>query len=105
MGGLGVHLVFSRGASSPPARSRWSGWGGGASCFCLGRAGSLPLLLLLQGRAEWELPARCRLSVPRFRLRCLSLILTARSTTWDFGGDFVGLPTRFILPCFSFFGS
>ena len=98
-----MHLVFSGGASSPPARSRWSGRGGGASSFCLGRAGSLPLLLL--GRTEWVLPARCRLSVPRFRLRCLSLILTARSTTWKFGGDFVVLPTRFILPCFSFFGS
>ena len=70
--------------------------------FCLGRAGSLPLLLLLRGRAEWGLPTCCGLSVPRFRLRCLSLILTARSTTWEFGGDFVVLPPRFILPCFSF---
>ena len=42
----------------------------------LGRAGALPLLLLLllRERAKWELPARCR-------LRCLSPILTARSTT------------------------
>ena len=30
----------------------------------LGRAGSLPLLLLLRERAKWELPARCRLPFP-----------------------------------------
>ena len=64
--GLGVHLVFSRGASSPPARSRWSGWGGGASCFCLGRAARSLFSFYFGGGAEWELPARCRLSVPRF---------------------------------------
>ena len=33
--------------------------------FCLGRAGVLPLLLLLRERARWGLPARCRLSVFR----------------------------------------
>ena len=32
--------------------------------FCLGWAGSLPLLLLLRGRAKWELPARCRRPFP-----------------------------------------
>ena len=32
--------------------------------FRLGRAGSLPLLLLLRERAKWELPARCRLPFP-----------------------------------------
>ena len=32
--------------------------------FHLGRAGSLPLLLLLRERAKWELPARCRRSFP-----------------------------------------
>ena len=100
-----MHLVFSGGL--PPLPLDLGGAGGVAVPLvsCLGRAGSLPLLLLFRGRAEWELPARCRLSVPRFRLLCLSLILTARSTTWEFGGDFVVLPTRFILPCFSFFGS
>ena len=30
----------------------------------LGRAGALPLLLLLRERAKWELPARCRLPFP-----------------------------------------
>ena len=30
----------------------------------LGRAGALPLLLLLRERAKWELPARCRLLFP-----------------------------------------
>ena len=43
--------------------------------------GALPLLLLLRERARWGLPARCRLFFPHFRLRCLSPILTARSTT------------------------
>ena len=33
--------------------------------YCLGRAGVLPLLLLLRERARWGLPARCRLSVFR----------------------------------------
>ena len=33
--------------------------------YCLGRAGVLPLLLLLRVRARWGLPARCRLSVFR----------------------------------------
>ena len=32
--------------------------------FRLGRAGALPLLLLLRERAKWELPARCRLPFP-----------------------------------------
>ena len=90
-----MHLVFSGGASSPPARSRWSGRGGSASSFWSGvRARSL-FSFSFRGRAEWELPARCRLSVPRFRLRCFSLILTACSTTWEFGGDFVVLPHVF----------
>ena len=31
----------------------------------LGRAGALPLLLLLRERAKWELPARCRLPFSR----------------------------------------
>ena len=31
--------------------------------YCLGRAGALPLLLLLRERARWGLPARCRLFV------------------------------------------
>ena len=65
-----MHLVFclggGGGASSPPARSRSSARGGGASrTIRLGRAGVLPLLLLLRERAKWELPARCRLPVSR----------------------------------------
>ena len=38
--------------------------------FRLGRAGTLPLLLLLRERAKWELPARCRLPFPAVKLRC-----------------------------------
>ena len=37
-----MHLVFSRGASSPPARSRWSGRGGGASSVLSGAGGLAP---------------------------------------------------------------
>ena len=57
-----MHLVFVWGASSPPARSRSSERGGGASRLYVW--GTLPLLLLLRERAKWELPARCRLPFP-----------------------------------------
>ena len=35
--------------------------------YCLGRAGALPLLLLLRERAKWGLPARCMLSFSALR--------------------------------------
>ena len=61
-----MHLVLCLGGGLPllpldlgPAR------GVGVPLGCrLGRAGSLPLLLLLRERAKWELPARCRLPFP-----------------------------------------
>ena len=71
--------VLSGGASSPPARSRSSERGGGAFrlssgarsrfsfSFGSGRSGSCPLAV--------------DSLFPRLRLRCLSPILTARSTT------------------------
>ena len=78
-GSQGAPGVLSGGASSPPARSRSSKRGGGASglssgarsCFSFsfgsGRSGSCPLAV--------------DSLFPRLRLRCLSPILTARSTT------------------------
>ena len=61
-GSQGAPCVVSRGASSPPARSRSSERGGVPLGSRLVR--SLPLLLLLRERAEWELPARSRLPLP-----------------------------------------
>ena len=78
-GSQGAPGVLSGGASSPPARSRSSERGGGASglssgarsrfsfSFGSGRSGSCPLAV--------------DSLFPRLRLRCLSPILTARSTT------------------------
>ena len=71
----GAPGVLSGGASSPPARSRSSARGGGASrlssgasfSFGSGRSGSCPLAV--------------DSLFPRLRLRCLSPILTAHSTT------------------------
>ena len=60
-GSQGAPGVLSGGASSPPARSRSSERGGGASRLS---PGARPLLLLLRERAKWELPARCRLPFP-----------------------------------------
>ena len=71
--GLGVHLVLCLGElpllplDLGPARGVGVPLG-----FRLGRAGSLPLLLLLRERAKWELPARCRLP---FRASPMSLTL------------------------------
>ena len=102
-GSQGAPGVLSGGASSPPARSRSSVRGGGAYglssgarsrfsfSFGSGRSGSCPLAV--------------DSLFPRLRLRCLSPILTARSTTWEFEGDFVVLPPRVILSWFSIFGS
>ena len=89
-GSQGAPGVLSGGAFSPPARSRSSERGGGASglssgarsrfsfSFGSGRSGSSPLAV-----DSFFL---------RLRLRCLSPILTARSTTWEFEGDFGVLP-------------
>ena len=76
-GSQGAPDVLSGGASSPPARSRSSARGGGASrlsygvrsrfSFGSGRSGSCPLAV--------------DSLFPCLRLRCLSPILTARSTT------------------------
>ena len=63
-----MHLVFCLGGLPPLPLDL--GRAGGVvvplNC-CLGRAGVLPLLLLLllRERARWGLPARCRLSVFR----------------------------------------
>ena len=60
-----MHLVFFLGgASSPPSRSRLSARVEVPLGCRLGRAGALPLLLLLRERPKWELPARCRLPFP-----------------------------------------
>ena len=95
-GSQGAPGVLSGGASSPPARSRSSERGGGASglssgarsrfsfSFGSGRSGSCPLAV--------------DSFFPRLRLRCVSPILTARSTTWEFEGDFGVLPPRVYPP-------
>ena len=92
-----MHLVFfSRGASSPPARSRSSERGGGASGLSSG-ARSRFSFSFGSGRS-----GICPLAVdsffPRLRLRCLSPILTARFTTWEFEGDYGVLPPRVYPP-------
>ena len=55
---------MSGGAPSPLARPRSSERGGSASGHSSGAPGALPLLLLLRGRARWDLPAHCRPSLP-----------------------------------------
>ena len=61
-----MHLVFCLGGL-PPLLLDLGRVGGVAVPldYCLGRAGVLPLLLLLWERARWGLPTRCRLSVFR----------------------------------------
>ena len=58
-----MHLVFCLGGLHPLPLDlgRVGGVAVPLGC-CLGRAGALPLLLLLRVRARWGLPARCRLS-------------------------------------------
>ena len=78
-GSQGAPGVLSGGASSPPARSRSSERGGGASGLSSGACSRFSFSFR-SGRS-----GSCPLAVdsffPRFRLRCLSPILTARSTT------------------------
>ena len=78
-GSQGAPGVLSGGASSPPARFRSSTRGGGASRLSSG-ARSRFSFSFESGRS-----GSCPLAVdslfPRLRLRCLSPILTARSTT------------------------
>ena len=62
---LGVHLVLCLGGLPLLSLDLGPARGVGVPLgFRLGRAGSLPLLLLLRGRAKWELPARCRRPFP-----------------------------------------
>ena len=49
----------------------------------LGRAGSLPLLLLLREEEEWELPARCRRPFPASQM--LSTLSNSHRTFHDVG--------------------
>ena len=78
-GSQGAPGVLSGGVSSPPARSRSSARGGGASRLSSG-ARSRFSFSFGSGRS-----GNCLLAVdslfPRLRLHCLSPILTARSTT------------------------
>ena len=60
-----MHLVFCLGGLPPLPLDLGRVRGVGVPLGCrLGRAGALPLLLLLRERAKWELPARCRLPFP-----------------------------------------
>ena len=98
-GGSGVHLVFLWGASSPPARL-WSGEGGGSASGHLsvacGLAPSSPPPSGGGGAGVGSLAADALF--PLLLVCCLSPILTARSTTWEFGGVFSLLLPRFYPP-------
>ena len=60
-----MHLVFCLGGLPPLPLDLGRARGVEVPLGCrLGRAGALPLLLLLRERAKWELPARCRLPFP-----------------------------------------
>ena len=60
-----MHLVFFLGGLPPLPLDLGRARGVEVPLGCrLGRAGALPLLLLLRERAKWELPARCRLPFP-----------------------------------------
>ena len=60
-----MHLVFCLGGLPPLPLDLGRARGVGVPLGCrLGRAGALPLLLLLRERAKWELPAHCRLPFP-----------------------------------------
>ena len=95
-GSQGAPGVLSGGASSPSARSRSSERGGGASGLSSGTRSRFSFSF---GSGQ---SGSCPLAVDSFflrlRLRCLSPILTARSTTWEFEGDFGVLPPRVYPP-------
>ena len=60
-----MHLVFCLGGLPPLPLDLGRARGVEVPLGCrLGRAGALPLLLLLRERAKWVLPARCRLPFP-----------------------------------------
>ena len=60
-----MHLVLCLGGLPPLPLDLGPARGVGVPLgIRLGRAGALPLLLLLRERAKWELPARCRLPFP-----------------------------------------
>ena len=60
-----MHLVFCLGGLPPLPLDLGRARGVEMPLGCrLGRAGALPLLLLLRERAKWELPACCRLPFP-----------------------------------------
>ena len=60
-----MHLVFCLGGLPPLPLDLGQARGVEVPLGCrLGRAGALPLLLLLRERAKWELLARCRLPFP-----------------------------------------
>ena len=81
-GSQGAPGVLSGGASSPPARSRSSKRGGGASRLSSGASGRAPRFSFSFGsRRSGSCPLAVDSLFPRLRLRCLSPILTARSTT------------------------
>ena len=101
-----MHLVFLWGASSPPARL-WSGERGGSASGHLsvacGLAPSSPPPSGGGGAGVGSLAADALF--PLLLVCCLSPILTARSTTWEFGGVFSLLLPRFILPRVPLFGA
>ena len=60
-----MHLVLCLGVLPPLSLDLGPARGVGVPLGSrLGRAGALPLLLLLRERAKWELPAHCRLPLP-----------------------------------------
>ena len=102
-GSQGAPCVVSGGAPSPLARSRSSERGGSASRQSSGARSRFSFSF----GSGWS--GSCPLAAdslfPRLRLCCLSPILTAHSTTWEFERDFGVLLPRVILPWFPFFGS
>ena len=69
------------GTSSPPARSRSSARGGGASRLSTGARSRFSFSFSFGSGRSGNCPLAVDSLFPRLRLRCLSPILTARSTT------------------------
>ena len=91
------------GAPSPLARPRSSERGGSASGHSSGARSRFSFSF--RGGRSGSCPLTADPLFPRLRLGCLSRILTARSTTWEFERDFGVLLPLVILPWFPFFGS